>query len=109
MVLAAISDFFDGYLARRWKQQSSLGRMLDPIADKLLVSSVLMNGIPAQIAGVARRVMVTPPNPEGKISPALLVAAREIGIDEVTLRMTSWDQFGQLRRVMDEVLPAFRE
>jgi alkanesulfonate monooxygenase SsuD/methylene tetrahydromethanopterin reductase-like flavin-dependent oxidoreductase (luciferase family) len=34
---------------------------------------------------------------------------REIGIDEVTLRMTSWDQFGQLRRVMDEVLPAFQD
>lgn len=34
---------------------------------------------------------------------------RQIGIDEVTLRMTSWDQFGQLKRVMDEVLPAFRE
>ena len=48
-----------------------------------LVSSVLMNGIPAQIAGVSRRVMVTPPNPEGRVSPALLAAAREIGIDEV--------------------------
>jgi CDP-diacylglycerol--glycerol-3-phosphate 3-phosphatidyltransferase/cardiolipin synthase len=38
---AGITDFFDGYLARLWGQQSSLGRMLDPIADKLLVSSVL--------------------------------------------------------------------
>ncbi len=35
---AAITDFFDGYLARRWQMQSALGRMLDPIADKLLVS-----------------------------------------------------------------------
>ncbi|WP_421694113.1 CDP-diacylglycerol--glycerol-3-phosphate 3-phosphatidyltransferase [Aestuariivirga sp.] len=41
-VLAAISDFFDGWLARRWKQQSSLGRMLDPIADKVLVAVVLL-------------------------------------------------------------------
>jgi cardiolipin synthase len=41
-VAAAISDFFDGYLARIWAQQSSLGRMLDPIADKLLVSSCLL-------------------------------------------------------------------
>lgn len=40
--LAAITDFFDGYLARAWDQQSALGRMLDPIADKLLVSVVLM-------------------------------------------------------------------
>ncbi len=41
-VLAAISDFFDGYLARLWQQQSSLGRMLDPIADKVLVAVVLL-------------------------------------------------------------------
>jgi CDP-diacylglycerol--glycerol-3-phosphate 3-phosphatidyltransferase/cardiolipin synthase len=39
---AAITDFFDGYLARIWAQQSSLGRMLDPIADKLLVAASLM-------------------------------------------------------------------
>ncbi|MDB5651275.1 MAG: pgsA [Hyphomicrobiales bacterium] len=40
--LAAITDFFDGYLARVWSQQSSLGRMLDPIADKLLVAACLL-------------------------------------------------------------------
>ncbi len=45
-----------------------------------LVSSVLMNGLPAQIAGVGRRVMVTPPNREGRVSAGLLVAAREIGM-----------------------------
>jgi cardiolipin synthase (CMP-forming) len=39
---AAITDFFDGYLARAWSQQSSLGRMLDPIADKLLVAAALL-------------------------------------------------------------------
>jgi cardiolipin synthase (CMP-forming) len=41
-IAAAITDFFDGYLARSLAQQSSLGRMLDPIADKLLVSSCLL-------------------------------------------------------------------
>ena len=41
-IAAAISDFLDGYFARIWAQQSSLGRMLDPIADKLLVSSCLL-------------------------------------------------------------------
>jgi cardiolipin synthase (CMP-forming) len=41
-VFAAITDFFDGYLARKWQQQSSLGVMLDPIADKVLVAVVLL-------------------------------------------------------------------
>jgi CDP-diacylglycerol--glycerol-3-phosphate 3-phosphatidyltransferase/cardiolipin synthase len=41
-IAAAITDFFDGYLARAWSQQSSLGRMLDPIADKLLVAAALL-------------------------------------------------------------------
>jgi cardiolipin synthase len=39
---AAITDYFDGKLARSRRQQSDLGRMLDPIADKLLVGAVLM-------------------------------------------------------------------
>jgi cardiolipin synthase len=41
-IAAAITDFFDGYFARSWGQQSRLGRMLDPIADKLLVASCLL-------------------------------------------------------------------
>jgi len=41
-VIASISDFFDGYLARIWHQTSAFGRMLDPIADKMLVSACLL-------------------------------------------------------------------
>ena len=41
-IAAAVTDFFDSYLARKWQQQSSLGRMLDPIADKVLVAVVLL-------------------------------------------------------------------
>ena len=41
-IAAGVTDFFDGYLARSWDQQSKLGRMLDPIADKLLVSACLL-------------------------------------------------------------------
>jgi cardiolipin synthase (CMP-forming) len=41
-VVAAITDFFDGYLARKWHLSSSLGRMLDPIADKVLVAVILL-------------------------------------------------------------------
>jgi len=55
-----------------------------------LVSSVLMNGIPAGIAGVKKRVMVTPPNEKGEVHPALLVAAAEIGIEEVFKVGSAW-------------------
>jgi len=41
-LLAAITDFFDGYLARRFHITSSFGRMMDPIADKLLIASILL-------------------------------------------------------------------
>ena len=41
-IAAAITDVLDGYFARIYRQQSSLGRMLDPIADKLLVASCLL-------------------------------------------------------------------
>ncbi|MGE0743774.1 MAG: CDP-diacylglycerol--glycerol-3-phosphate 3-phosphatidyltransferase [Rhodospirillales bacterium] len=46
---AAITDFFDGYLARAMAQQSAFGRFLDPIADKLLVAAVLL-----MLAGTGR-------------------------------------------------------
>jgi cardiolipin synthase len=41
-ITAGVTDFFDGYFARVWGQQTTFGRMLDPIADKLLVSSCLL-------------------------------------------------------------------
>jgi len=65
-VYASVTDFFDGYLARAWKQQSNLGRFLDPIADKLLVASVLLVlvGID-RISGLA-------------IVPAAIILCREI-------------------------------
>lgn len=64
--IAAITDYFDGYLARKNKQVTKLGILLDPIADKLLVISALiifvdMELIPAWIAIViiAREFVVT--------------------------------------------------
>ncbi len=41
-VTAAVTDWFDGYLARAWKQETKLGTMLDPIADKAMVVIALM-------------------------------------------------------------------
>jgi histidinol dehydrogenase len=78
------------------------GRLVQPVAaaglyvpggqggSTPLVSSVLMNGIPAGIAGVERRVMVTPPDGQGRIHPALLTAAREIGITEIYKAGSAW-------------------
>jgi cardiolipin synthase (CMP-forming) len=63
---AAITDYFDGKLARSRRQQSDLGRMLDPIADKLLVGAVLM-----MLAGQNRL------SPLG-LYPAIVIMLREI-------------------------------
>jgi cardiolipin synthase len=41
-IAAGITDFLDGYFARKWGEFSSFGRMLDPIADKLLVAACLL-------------------------------------------------------------------
>ena len=41
-IVAAISDFLDGFLARRWKVESALGAFLDPVADKLIVTCALI-------------------------------------------------------------------
>lgn len=41
-VIAAITDWFDGYLARRWNQSTAFGAFLDPVADKLMVAGALL-------------------------------------------------------------------
>ncbi|MEQ8195270.1 MAG: CDP-diacylglycerol--glycerol-3-phosphate 3-phosphatidyltransferase [Rhodospirillales bacterium] len=73
-VYACITDFFDGYLARAWEQQSSLGKFLDPIADKLLVAAVLL-----MLVGIDRIQGLT-------LLPAAVILCREIlvsGLREV--------------------------
>ncbi len=64
--LAGVTDFFDGYLARRANQVSRLGRFLDPIADKLLVASVLL-----MLVGFDRMGQWT-------YIPAIIILLREI-------------------------------
>src|SRR5437868_12745979 len=48
VLISAATDWFDGYLARRLQQVSTLGMLLDPIADKLLVSSVFIAMVETQ-------------------------------------------------------------
>jgi cardiolipin synthase len=63
---AGITDWLDGHFARRWKQQSEIGRFLDPIADKLLVAAALF-----MLAAFARISALA-------IFPALVILSREI-------------------------------
>ena len=65
---AGVTDYLDGHLARAWKQQSELGRFLDPIADKLLVSAALF------MLTAKERLGVT----DLAILPALVILSREI-------------------------------
>src|SRR3569833_1833299 len=41
-IVAAITDWFDGFLTKHWKETSSFGAFLDPVADKLMVSGALL-------------------------------------------------------------------
>ena len=63
---AGVTDWLDGHLARSRRQQSELGRMLDPIADKLLVGATLI-----LLAGQGRF-------PDGALYPAIVILLREI-------------------------------
>ncbi|MBO0710097.1 MAG: CDP-diacylglycerol--glycerol-3-phosphate 3-phosphatidyltransferase [Acetobacteraceae bacterium] len=63
---AAVTDYFDGRVARERRQTSDLGRMLDPIADKLLVGATLM-----MLAGMVRL-------PGWSLYPAVIILLREI-------------------------------
>ncbi|GAB6145401.1 histidinol dehydrogenase [Desulfocicer niacini] len=55
-----------------------------------LVSSVLMGGIPAKVAGVKTLVLMTPPMADGTINPHMLAAAKKVGIDQVFKAGSAW-------------------
>jgi len=106
LAIERIQGFHEREMEDSWMQTREngtiVGRLVRPVdaaglyvpggqgGSTPLVSSVLMNGIPAGIAGVGRRIMLTPPNRQGKISQHLLVAAQEIGITEIFKAGSAW-------------------
>lgn len=67
-IVSSVSDYFDGYLARTLNQSSKLGTLLDPIADKLLIASVIVVLVDT---GVISNIHVV---------PAIVILLREIAI-----------------------------
>ena len=75
-VVAGVSDFLDGFAARKLNQNSDFGRMLDPIADKILVGVALMMLV---WKGSVEEFALTPSlSSLLKLVPALVILAREI-------------------------------
>lgn len=93
---ANIQDFHQRQVRPSWFATRESGTLLGQIVRPLkrvglyvpggtaaYPSSVLMNAIPAKIAGVKEIVITTPPGPDGKVNPAILVAARIAGVSEI--------------------------
>jgi CDP-diacylglycerol--glycerol-3-phosphate 3-phosphatidyltransferase len=101
-VLGAITDWLDGFLARRWKLTSAFGRAIDPLTDKVLVCSAFIALIPAPQVGVAPWMVA-------------LIVARELlvtglrGLVEARGVAFGADLFGKLKTVfqMTTLLAAF--
>lgn len=75
-LLASLTDFFDGFIARRFQVESSFGRFLDPIADKVLVTSALimliaLGRVPAWIV--------------------MLIISREVAVSALRAITKTWD------------------
>jgi cardiolipin synthase len=95
-IAAGVTDFLDGYFARAWGQHSSFGRMLDPIADKLLVASCLLmlaaNGtikgwsLWAAIVILCREILVS----------GLREYLAELRVSVPVTRLAKWKTTGQL-------------
>ncbi|OPX45395.1 histidinol dehydrogenase [Ruminiclostridium hungatei] len=91
-----IQSFHEKQLQNSWISPAEDGTVLGQLVRPLekvglyvpggtapLVSSVLMTAVPAKVAGVSKIIMCTPPSQDGSVNPAILVAAREAGVEQV--------------------------
>ncbi len=93
-VIAALTDSLDGYLARKWHQITKLGIILDPLADKLLVTSALVSLVELQVL-------------EGWI--AIVIIGREFAVSGLRIMKASEGEvmpaskFGKLKTIVQIV------
>ena len=112
-IISAVTDFLDGYIARRQKTVTSLGILLDPVADKLLTSSTLISlayvklcdpysvitivGREEAVTGMraiaASRGLVIPASKGGKLKTALIMAS-------VVLLLSGFKGIGELLLIL---------
>ena len=79
-IISSVSDFFDGYLTRTLNQTSKLGILLDPIADKLLIASVIIVLIETRVIS------------EIHVIPAIIILLREIAISGLREFLANYNQ-----------------
>ncbi len=104
--IANVDEFHRRQVPNSWfmtrKDGTVLGQTVSPVdaaglyvpggtgGSTPLVSSVIMNGVPARIAGVERIVLATPPGSGNRVSPHLLVTASEVGVHEIYRMGSAW-------------------
>ncbi len=104
--IANVTEFHERQLPNSWFMTRTdgtlLGQAVNPVdaaglyvpggtgGSTPLVSSVVMNGVPAKIAGVERIILATPPGEDNRVSSHLLVTAAEVGVHEVYRMGSAW-------------------
>ena len=93
--LASLTDFLDGYIARRWNLETSLGKFLDPLADKLLVAVALIMLIPLDRVSswmvaviIGREILVTGLRVVA-VTEGLVISASRLGKYKTVLQILS--------------------
>ena len=82
--IASATDWLDGYLARRWQSVSGFGRMLDPIADKLMVILILSALMTTNLVETGREALIIG-------VPALIIITREVMVSGLREFMAKQD------------------
>ncbi|NBR97550.1 MAG: CDP-diacylglycerol--glycerol-3-phosphate 3-phosphatidyltransferase [Verrucomicrobia bacterium] len=105
-VAAALTDWLDGHLARKWKIESDFGRLFDPLADKLLIAVAFIGLLGAGLLPVAREFLITGIRLVAGQKGAVL-AAEKVGKHKTATQMIT-AILALLLLAVDPALPAGR-